>query len=38
VLSVDFNRGGYASRLRSIIEAEKERSRTEFVRESIRSS
>jgi hypothetical protein len=38
VVSVDFNRGGYASRMRRLIESEQEMNRQQFEAESIRDS
>jgi hypothetical protein len=38
VLSVDYERGGYASRMRKLIEEEKEISKDQFREMSIRSS
>ena len=38
VLSVDFERGGYASRIRRLIKSEKEHNKVSFHNESIRTS
>lgn len=38
VVSIDFNRGGYASRMRRLIESEREYNRKHFEEESIRDS